>query len=87
MSLKAFVAQHNKFNALWGDAPVDLATLDQKVADELFQRLDSNLSPEALTCDGELSRAKVQQRYKLYMGAIADLKKMGFQPTEKMWSI
>jgi len=87
MSLKAFVAQENKFNAIFGMEQVDLKTLDQASANKLFQRLDSNLSPEALTCDGERSRAQVQKFYKMYTAAIADLMKMGYKPTEKMYSI
>jgi len=32
-------------------------------AQQLLDRVDSDLSPENLTCDGELPRAEVQRRY------------------------
>ena len=87
MSLKKFVEQENMMNRIFNQPMIDLSNLNQESADKLFQRLDSNLSPENLSADGELPRAKVQQRYKLYMGAINDLKKLGFTPTEEMYSI
>jgi hypothetical protein len=41
--------------------------------------IDSALSPENLTCDGELPRAEVQRRYKELMTAARQLKK--FDPS------
>jgi hypothetical protein len=41
--------------------------------------IDSALSPENLTCDGELSRTEVNRRYKELMTAARQLKK--FDPT------
>jgi hypothetical protein len=43
----------------------------QAVAD----MIDSALSPENLTCDGELSRTEVNRRYKELMTAARQLKK------------
>jgi hypothetical protein len=34
---------------------------------QLLNRVDSDLSPENLTCDGELPRAEVQRRYNFLM--------------------
>jgi len=87
MSLKKFVEQENTMSRIFNQPLIDLSKLNQTSVDALFQRLDSNLSPENLTCDGELPRAKVQQRYKLYTAAIADLKKLGFKPTVEMYSL
>jgi hypothetical protein len=41
--------------------------------------IDSALSPENLTCDGELGRAEVNRRYKELMTAARQLKK--YDPT------
>jgi hypothetical protein len=38
--------------------------------------IDSALSPENLTCDGELSRTEVQRRYRELMTAAKQLKKL-----------
>jgi hypothetical protein len=44
----------------------------QTIAD----RIDGDLSPENLTCDGELSRTEVNRRYKALMSAAKQLKKL-----------
>jgi hypothetical protein len=38
--------------------------------------IDAALSPENLTCDGELPRAEVNRRYRELMGAAKQLKKL-----------
>ena len=60
--LKNYVDQENRFSAIFGKRPLDLnsATDRQLIAD----KIDSALSPENLTCDGELSRSQVQARYR-----------------------
>ena len=60
--LKAFVDRENQFAALFKGRRLDLnsAADRQKIAD----KIDSALSPENLTCDGELSRSQVQARYR-----------------------
>jgi hypothetical protein len=60
--LKNYVDQENRFSAKFGQRPLDLnsAADRQKIAD----KIDSALSPENLTCDGELSRSQVQTRYR-----------------------
>jgi hypothetical protein len=44
----------------------------QSIADSI----DSDLSPENLTCDGELSRSQVQARYKTLTKAAKELQKL-----------
>jgi hypothetical protein len=60
--LKAFVEQENRFAALFKGKPLNLnnAIDRQKIA----ERIDSRLSPENLSCDGELSRAQVNAKYR-----------------------
>jgi chorismate mutase len=58
-----FVKQRNQFNAVIGKSKaLDLTVAEdrQRCADII----DSALSPENLTCDGELSRSQVQARYR-----------------------
>ena len=60
--LKAFVDHQNSFAKIFGRPALDLnsAVDRQKIADSI----DCQLSPENLTCDGELSRSQVQARYR-----------------------
>jgi len=73
-ALTDYVEQQNRYNAIFGTAPLSLAIAKdrQTIAD----MIDSNLSPEHLTCDGELSRAQVQKRYKQLTTAARQLKKV-----------
>ena len=59
-NLLAFVKQRNAFNKMFGNPEIDLTNAKdrQRCADII----DSALSPENLTCDGELSRSQVQAR-------------------------
>jgi hypothetical protein len=60
--LLEFVKQRNAFNKMFGKPAIDLTVAKdrQRCADII----DSALSPENLTCDGELSRSQVQARYR-----------------------
>lgn len=69
--LKQFVEQENRWAGLFGYAPLSLAidTDRQKIA----SAIDAKLSPENLTCDGELSRAEVDRRYRFLRRVAAQL--------------
>ncbi len=60
-TLEAFVEQENRWGALFGNRPLSL--LNAKDRQRIAGIIDSKLSPENLTCDGELSRSQVQERY------------------------
>ena len=60
-SLQAYVESKNKWRAIFNNGPwsLDSATDRQRIA----EAIDCELSPENLTCDGELSHTQVQARY------------------------
>jgi hypothetical protein len=60
-TLQAYVDSKNKWRAVFGKGPLSLdsATDRQRIA----ETIDAELSPENLTCDGELSHSQVQARY------------------------
>lgn len=59
--LLKFVAQQNAWRAVMSKPPYDLSIpADRQCVARL---IDSELSPEVLTCDGELSRSQVQAKY------------------------
>lgn len=81
MSLKAFIAQENATISLFGGGeepypvnPKDLSLLQKS---RLAIRLSSALSPEALTCDGELRGAKLIAKSKRLQKAKQELEDLG----------
>jgi hypothetical protein len=73
-ALKAYVDQKNKWNAIFKGKQYEIATAAgrQAVAD----CIDAELSPENLSCDGELPRSQVQARYRALTAAARDLQKL-----------
>jgi hypothetical protein len=74
MSLTAYVDRKNSFAKIFGSRQLSLqnAVDRQAIADSI----DADLSPENLTCDGELSRTQVQARYKTLTKAAKELQKL-----------
>jgi hypothetical protein len=72
--LTKFVDSHNNWRGIFGDAPITFP-LTQKDVTNLTETIDNNLSPENLSCDGEMSPAMVRARVKLLNGAAAGLAK------------
>ena len=60
-NLEHFVEQENRMAEIFNSKTLSLLRAEdrQRIAD----MIDSSLSPENLTCDGELSRSQVQQKY------------------------
>ena len=75
-ALQAYVDSKNKWNAIFGSKQYNLSNASD--CQQLAECIDSELSPENLTCDGELSRAQVQARYKSLIKVAQELK--AFEP-------
>jgi hypothetical protein len=73
-TLNAYLKQKNSWNAVFGTPAITLATAQDR--QRIAEMIDSELSPENLTCDGELSRTAVQQRYRQLTGAARELKQL-----------
>jgi hypothetical protein len=73
-ALQNFVAQKNHWNSFFKGTQYSLNTAKDRQS--LADMIDSALSPENLTCDGELSRTEVNRRYKELMTAAKQLKKL-----------
>ena len=73
-ALTQFVAQKNHWNSFFKGEQYEIQTAKgrQRVAD----MIDAALSPENLTCDGELPRAEVNRRYKELISAARALKRL-----------
>jgi hypothetical protein len=73
-ALKAYLDRKNAYATIF-DAKaltLDSAVDRQAIADSI----DCDLSPENLTCDGELPRSLVQARYKELTNAARELQKL-----------
>ncbi len=73
-ALAKFIEQKNHWNSFFKGEQYEIQTAQgrQRVAD----MIDSALSPENLTCDGELPRAEVNRRYKELMTAARQLRQL-----------
>lgn len=81
LAIERYVADKNNWARLLGSKELSLLnkTDRQRIADSL----DADLSPENLSCDGELPRAEVQRRYNFLTKAAKELK--SFDPNVEMY--
>lgn len=79
--LTKFVDQKNSFASLFKQPQLSLQNAQDR--QRIAAMLDGALSPENLTCDGELSRAEVNRRYRELTGAAREL--MALDPNVKMY--
>ena len=80
-AIEKYVEQKNSWGKIFGSKPLSLLSAEdrQKIADSL----DADLSPENLTCDGELTRSQVQTKYNFLTRAASELKAL--DPAVKMY--
>jgi hypothetical protein len=73
-ALTAYVDRKNAFSKLFGSKQLSLQNTEDRK--RIAQSIDTDLSPENLTCDGELSRSQVQARYKSLTAAALELSRL-----------
>ena len=74
-ALNEYVAQKNYWNSLFQNATqLDLNNAQDRKT--IAQSIDSELSPENLTCDGELPASQVRARYNKLMTVAKQLQKL-----------
>jgi hypothetical protein len=79
--LNQYVARKNEWNAMFKGRVYDLSiALDRQA---IANSIDADLSPENLTCDGELPRAQVIARAKFLNKAAEQL--LALDPSIKMY--
>ena len=73
-TLAQYVQQRNSIRELFGERPLSLDSAKdrQRIADNI----DCALSPENLTCDGELSRSAVDRKYRMLTRCARELQKL-----------
>ena len=78
-NLQKYLDQKNQWNSIFGGKPLVIGRDNQRIAD----MIDGDLSPENLTCDGELPRSQVQARYRQLTAAAQELRSL--DPTVKFY--
>jgi uncharacterized protein YqfA (UPF0365 family) len=80
-ALNTYLDRKNSFAKMFGQRALSLqnATDRQRIADNI----DSELSPENLTCDGELGIAQVRARRAVLVAVAKELQK--FDPAVKFY--
>ncbi len=71
-NLKAYVDQKNRWDMIFGRAELKIGRDNQKIADAI----DSDLSPENLTCDGEAPIGGIRKRYQQLTAAARELQQL-----------
>jgi len=61
-TLEQYVNEKNKWRAIFNQKPLSLLNKQDRQA--IANSIDSELSPENLTCDGELRGAQVHQKFR-----------------------
>jgi hypothetical protein len=73
-ALQAYIDKKNQWNAIFKGRQYEIRTA--KGRQEVADAIDNELSPENLTCDGELPRSQVQARYNELTKAARELQKL-----------
>lgn len=73
-TLNAFIKSENAWTAIFSGRVLEIKTA--KGRQDVAAVIDNKLSPENLTCDGELDRATVGKNYRLLTMAAKQLKQL-----------
>jgi len=70
-AFEKYVAKHNQYAQMFGQDEIitDINNPTQQQLEQLAARLGSDLSPESLTCDGEIRGAALQKKT-AYLNAV-----------------
>ena len=74
VNLAKYVQERNAIRAMFRNRPLDLNRAQDR--QEIANEIDCALSPENLTCDGELSRSAVDRKYRMLTRCARELQKL-----------
>ena len=72
--LKEFVERENKWSSIVGNAPLVLTNASDRK--QIAGKIDTCLSPENLSCDGEISAAEANRKFRFLTKAAEQLMKL-----------
>ena len=70
-ALNAYITKNNEWNAIFSGVKFEIHTSQGRK--RVAQNIDAALSPENLSCDGELPMTQVRARYRALTAAATDL--------------
>ena len=82
-NLEQYVERKNSWGAIFGSKPLSL--LNAKDRQKIADSIDADLSPENLTCDGEMTGAQVRQRQAFLFRCAEEL--ICIDPTVKFYEL
>ena len=71
-NLQAYIDQKNTWGSFFNSPQINFP-LSQTQVNDLAHSLDGDLSPENLHCDGEISRAEADRKYRFYATVYREL--------------
>jgi len=71
-NLQAYIDQMNNWGSFFNSPQINFP-LSQVQVNDIANKLDADLSPENLHCDGEISRTQAQNKYNYYGRVIREL--------------
>ena len=72
-ALNALIKQENDWSSMFNGKFVAYEVATAQGRERVAKMIDAKLSPENLSCDGELPRSQVQARYRALTSAAQDL--------------
>ena len=82
-TLEAYVEQENKWAQAFNKKAKPLSLLNAADRQRIAESIDCRLSPENLSCDGELSRAETNRRYRMLTRCAEEL--LSIDPSVKFY--
>jgi hypothetical protein len=82
-ALNTWIDQQNQWASIWKNSVYEVQTAAGRK--RVAEAIDSALSPENLSCDGELPRSQVQARYRSLTAAAKDLVKLDPSMAQHMY--
>lgn len=82
-TLQAFVDQENQWSSMFNKNYQPLSLANAQDRQRIASIIDSKLSPENLSCDGELPRAEVDRRYRQLSRCAKEL--LSIDPSVQIW--
>lgn len=74
--LKQYLERRNAFAKIFKKPTIDLQTITKTQIEALLNDLEDELSPENLTCDGELSGANLVRKANALKAAYSELESL-----------
>lgn len=83
--LKDYIAEKNRWARIFNQTPMNPDMITTATARRLWESLAADLSPENLTCDGELRGPALRAKATRLRGAVRELEALGFDQPEDVY--